>query len=178
MRYCTPMKSVAVAAALVLLAAASASAQRRPRPEPAPPQAPFVPQTLSTGGITTLPPPRPSSPFDVRPGTYAPRHNDPQPRHLGGAYTGLPYYNSAIGIGEYVPAPSAVAPRPEPPAAAPAPQSPPAPAPVPETPRVAVVHAPDTFYVIAGCYAGNRPPDPARLPKGCELGRLRILPIR
>ena len=176
------MKSVAVAAALVLLVAAGpgrpvsvAAQQRMHRPAPSPPPAPFVPPTLSTGGITTLPAPPPPGPFDARPGTYAPRYNDARPRYRGGSYTGLPYYDSAVGIGEYVPPPPPVVAPPQPPAP-PTPEPPRAPAPEPQ--RVAVAHAPDTFYVIAGCYAGNRPPDPARLPKGCDASKLRTLPIR
>src|SRR6185436_4962725 len=177
------MKSVAVAAALVLLLAVgpgtAAAQQRRHRPAPSPPPAPFVPQTLSTGGITTLPPPPRPGPFDARPRTYSPRYNDARPRHRGGSgYTGIPYYDGAVGIGEYVPAPAAVVAPPAEPAVAPAPEPPRAPAPAPEPPRVAVAHGPDTFYLIPGCYAGNKPPDPARLPKNCDLAKLRTLPVR
>src|SRR5436190_4614394 len=116
------MKSVAVAAALALLVAAGPVAgaqQRHHRPAPAPPPAPFVPQTLSTGGITTLPAPPPPGPFDARRGTYAPRYNNARPRYGGGSgYTGIPYYDSGVGIGEYVPpAPPVVAPAAEPPVA-------------------------------------------------------------
>ncbi len=32
-----------------------------------------------------------------------------------------------------------------------------------------------TFYVIPGCYAGDRPPQLATLPQGCDLARLRTL---
>jgi len=39
-------------------------------------------------------------------------------------------------------------------------------------------HAPDTFYVIPGCYAGNRPPNPDRLPKDCNVGKLKTTPVR
>ena len=39
--------------------------------------------------------------------------------------------------------------------------------------RPAAPAAPDTFYVIAGCYAGNRPPDDVVLPKGCDAQRVR-----
>jgi len=177
------MKSVAVAAALVLLIAAGPARvdaqQRHHRPVPAPPPAPFVPRTLSTGGITTLPaPPRPG-PFDARPGTYAPRYDHARPRHRGGVgYTGGSYYDTGVGIGEYIPPPSdVVAPTAEP-AVAPAPEPPRAPAPAPERPRVAAAHGPDLFYVISGCYAGNKPPDPARLPKNCDLAKLRTLPVR
>lgn len=55
--------------------------------------------------------------------------------------------------------------------AADAPVTPAVPAPVAQaTPR--------TFYVIPGCYAGDRRPDPSRLRRGCSLSRLRtIAPI-
>lgn len=33
--------------------------------------------------------------------------------------------------------------------------------------------APKTFYVIRGCYAGDRPPDPTLLPKDCDIGQVR-----
>jgi len=169
------MKSVALAAALVLLLAAGADAQRSGhRGRPTPPPAPFVPQTLSTGGITTLPaPPRPG-PFDARPRTYAPRYNNSRPRYGGGGYVGIPYFDT--GIGDYVPPPSAVVAPPAEPAGAPEP--PRAPAPSPEPPRVSVVHGPDTFYVIPGCYAGNHPPNIERLPKGCDVTKLRTVAVR
>ena len=49
----------------------------------------------------------------------------------------------------------------------------PAPAPLP----VPVVRAaPRTFYVIPGCYAGDRRPNPARLPSGCSMSKLRAVP--
>jgi hypothetical protein len=60
------------------------------------------------------------------------------------------------------------------------------PAPPPETavadPPVAAVTpppppaVPKTFYVIPGCYAGDRRPTSDRLPAGCDPRRLRVIP--
>jgi hypothetical protein len=38
--------------------------------------------------------------------------------------------------------------------------------------------APQTIYVITGCYAGNRPPVASALPTGCDISRLRALDPR
>jgi hypothetical protein len=47
----------------------------------------------------------------------------------------------------------------------------------PERPRSAVTLAePKTFYVIPGCYAGDRPPQKARLRAGCDASKLRKIP--
>jgi hypothetical protein len=35
---------------------------------------------------------------------------------------------------------------------------------------------PKTFYVIAGCYAGDKPPEAARLPPGCDMSRVKAIP--
>jgi hypothetical protein len=35
---------------------------------------------------------------------------------------------------------------------------------------------PKTFYVIPGCYAGDRPPDVNWLPAGCDMSKLRVVP--
>lgn len=59
------------------------------------------------------------------------------------------------------------------PRAAPAP--PPAAAPPPPPPAPGV---PKTFYVIPGCYAGDKRPDAGALPRGCDIGRLRTIPPR
>jgi len=117
--------------------------------------------------------PAPRTPFDARPGTYAPRYNDSHPRSR---YGGAPYYSGTVGIGEYVPAAESPSPDQRPPAALP-PSEPRPPAPVPEAPKDASLD-PDTYYVIPGCYAGNRPPKPARLPKGCDAAKLQEIPIR
>jgi len=47
------------------------------------------------------------------------------------------------------------------------------------TRRVEVINAPprppQTMYMIAGCYAGNRPPAAANLPKGCDVAKVRVI---
>ena len=60
----------------------------------------------------------------------------------------------------------------------PAQAAPPAPAPVvPPTPYVAGAPGrPKTFYLIPGCYAGDRRPAPESLAPGCSMNRLRVVP--
>jgi len=36
--------------------------------------------------------------------------------------------------------------------------------------------APKTLYVIPGCYAGDRPPKGAPLPRGCDPSKVRVIP--
>ena len=43
-------------------------------------------------------------------------------------------------------------------------------APAPAGPR-----PPQTIYAISGCYAGNRPPVAANLPKGCDIKNVRVV---
>lgn len=62
------------------------------------------------------------------------------------------------------------------PRAAPAP--PPAAAPPPPPPPPPAPGVPKTFYVIPGCYAGDKPPDRDALPRGCDIRRLRTIPPR
>src|SRR5437773_10904729 len=106
MLYCSSMKSVAVASFVLLLAAGASAQERRRHPhhEPSPPPAPFVPQTLSTAGITTLPPPPPPSPFAARPDTYAPHYDRPS-RFPGGSGYGLgaPVYVDLYSVLPYEP---------------------------------------------------------------------------
>ena len=45
-----------------------------------------------------------------------------------------------------------------------------------ERPPAAAPGVPKTFYVIAGCYAGDRPPRPEWLPPDCDLSRVRVIP--
>ena len=54
------------------------------------------------------------------------------------------------------------------------------PAPVaPPAPYVAGVPGrPKTFYIIPGCYAGDRRPEPETLKSGCDISRLRVIPPR
>jgi hypothetical protein len=37
---------------------------------------------------------------------------------------------------------------------------------------------PKTFYVIPGCYAGDRRPEPDLLPPGCDASKLKTVPPR
>jgi PEGA domain len=50
-------------------------------------------------------------------------------------------------------------------------ESTPRPAPAPPPPGV-----PKTFYVIPGCYAGDRPPQAERLPSNCNAANVRTIP--
>lgn len=36
--------------------------------------------------------------------------------------------------------------------------------------------APKTFYVVPGCYAGDRPPSRRQLPRGCDASKVRAVP--
>ena len=51
-----------------------------------------------------------------------------------------------------------------------------APAPEPEKYVGGVPGKPKTFYVIPGCYAGDRPPERDRIPRGCDVRKLRKIP--
>jgi hypothetical protein len=62
----------------------------------------------------------------------------------------------------------------EAPPATPGERATPAPVPAPQLPAA----PPKTFYVIRGCYAGDRRPLPEDLPAGCDLRRLRVIPPR
>jgi hypothetical protein len=44
-----------------------------------------------------------------------------------------------------------------------------------ETPRLAP-GLPKTFYVIPGCYAGDKRPDPEKLRPGCQASDVRVIP--
>ena len=61
----------------------------------------------------------------------------------------------------------------------PAPVAPPVVPATPPAPYVAGVPGrPKTFYVIPGCYAGDRRPEPESLKPGCDISRLRVIPPR
>jgi hypothetical protein len=60
--------------------------------------------------------------------------------------------------------------------AAPEPSLAPAPALSLTPPPPSVSGKPKTFYVIPGCYAGDKPPEAAWLPAGCDSSRLRVVP--
>src|SRR5436190_15535717 len=122
MRYCNPMRPMALASMLLLTASVASAdlanpAQRgqsnmrpappRTRPAPPPPAPPPAPQQpIVTPPFVTpqapppfVPTPQPQArtPFDATSRTYVPRY-DSRPRRRYGA----PYYNSAIGIGGLV----------------------------------------------------------------------------
>jgi hypothetical protein len=109
--------------------------------------------------------------FLARPGTFRPdRHRDLVPFGFGflGPQLVYPAIQPIIVVVAREPLEST---RVAPPVL-PAPVSPPA-------PYVAgAPGAPKTFYVIPGCYAGDRPPDPETLKPGCSISRLRVVPPR
>jgi hypothetical protein len=150
----------------------------RSRPAPPPPAPPRAPRPPVAAPPIVVPPsvPRPqtSSPFDATPRTYAPRYDARSRRRIG-----PPYYSSAIGIGELATGVDSAAVPEDVVAPSDSPEPSRLTSPVFEAPRtVAASHAPDTYYVIPGCYAGNRPPDPQRLPKDCDPRKLRTTPVR
>lgn len=115
--------------------------------------------------------------FRAAPATFAPGFDEPpriDPRFLlcCGGFPGtvflspVPWWAAQPQV-VYVPVIVRDAPR-----AAPPPAVPPAPAP-PPAPGV-----PKTFYVIPGCYAGDRPPDPDALPRNCDVAKVRVIPPR
>src|SRR5689334_18828754 len=187
MRYCNPMRLGALVPTIVLMACVASAHTSRPgsrgqsgRPAPPPPSPPAAPQQpIVTPPFVTpqaQPPfvPTPSSqtrsPFDATSRTYAPRY-DSRPRRRYGP----PYYSSAVGIGELATgSPSVAVPDDVPSAFA----GPPLTTPVFERPVVVASRGPDTYYVIPGCYAGNRPPNPQRLPKGCDAKNVKTTPVR
>jgi hypothetical protein len=116
--------------------------------------------------------PQPQDVFRARPGTYRP---DRRPPLLPPIYGGLGpawFYPEVQPIIVVIPR-EAFEPAPvAPPPVLPAPVDPPAPY-VPGPPG-----RPQTFYVIPGCYAGDRAPEPESLKPGCSISRLRVIPPR
>lgn len=108
--------------------------------------------------------------FRARPDTYVQRYDRLLPRHRqihpGGAFYVIiaPYetitYRNGLEARTSNVAPSNPAP------------SPPAPSPLARSPLA----PPKTFYVIPGCYAGDKPPSADRLPPTCDITKLRIVP--
>lgn len=49
-------------------------------------------------------------------------------------------------------------------------------APTEPRPPAATGGAPKTFYVIPGCYAGDKPPRVGPLPRGCDASKVRRIP--
>ena len=182
------MRFVALVSTIVLAASIANAQTARPgsrsqsgRPAPPPPSPPAAPQQpIVTPPFVSpqapppfVPPPaaQTRSPFDATSRTYAPRYDGRQRRRYG-----PPYYSSASGIGELLNR-SNVAAAPE--DVAPFDAGGPLTSAVYERPPVVVAsRGPDTYYVIPGCYAGNRPPSPQRLPKGCDAKNVKTTPIR
>jgi len=91
-------------------------------------------------------------------------------RGFGSAvFESVPYLGppDPVYVPVYVPAPVVYVPLPAPAPAPPAPAS--DSASVTTAPR-----RPEKFYVIPGCYAGNKPPQPEALPAGCDIQKLRV----
>ncbi|HUK35342.1 MAG TPA: hypothetical protein VLV86_15605 [Vicinamibacterales bacterium] len=172
------MKPSAVTLAFLLLASAAA-AQQMPsrlssskRPSTRRSIAPAPPIITQPARPPSASQPSQPSPFDAGPRTYAPRYT---PRYETPSRIERPgyssrFYGGAIGVGDEG------APASDQQAAAD--QAGPYPPQSRELPIVMAPHAPDTFYVIPGCYAGNRPPNPDRLPKDCNVGKLKTTPVR
>jgi hypothetical protein len=133
---------------------------------------PGVPPAVAVPPPSLLSPLRPLLPFEARPRTYAPRYDpryDRIPRR--GGYYG-PYYSSGLGLDDVTQPATAFPPDSDGPQLLyPPPQA--APAPVAVLP-----HAPDTYYVIPGCYAGNHKPTPAELSKNCDIAKMKTTPVR
>lgn len=96
--------------------------------------------------------------FHARPRVFGPQ-----------VFASAPVYAASpdtVYVPVYVPGPIVYVPVP-PAAAVPTPRA--FSEPVTPAPRT-----PQTFYVIPGCYGGNRPPDPETLPAGCDIEKLRV----
>jgi len=179
------MRFAALVSAIVLAASIANAQAARPgsrsqsgRLAPPPPSVPAAPQQpIVTPPFVTPQPPiatppsaQTRSPFDATPRTYAPRYDGRQRRR-----NGPPYYSSASGIGELLNRSGTAAPQ----DAAQFDAGDPLTSPVYERPPVVVAsRGPDTYYVIPGCYAGNRPPNTQRLPRGCDAKDVKTTPIR
>jgi len=124
---------------------------------------PVVPPAVAVPPASALSPLRPSSPFEARPRTYAPRY-DPRYDRIR-----PPYFSGGFGFEDLTQAPPPDAVFPVDNAGQPIPQIPPV---------VVLPHTPDTYYVIPGCYAGNHPPTKERLPQGCDIAKLKSTPVR
>lgn len=48
--------------------------------------------------------------------------------------------------------------------------------PVPAVPAPVIVGVKKTVYVIPRCYAGDKPPEVSRLPPGCDLRDMKVIP--
>jgi hypothetical protein len=150
------MNRTAIAAAVLAwtLAGLNAGAQTKSASEM------YWDAVRSSSGPIGLPQAVPDDPR-ARPPVFRP------PIFTGGPYVVPPPEPTYVPV--YVPGPTVyvpivVAPPPEP-----AHEATPAAPPAPRVPR-----APQKFYVLPGCYVGNRPPDPAALPDRCDTANTRV----
>ena len=158
------------AALMLALAPAAAHAQDGLRSASLP-ERPLSPSLVTQDGFRAgpgtyrPPPPRPAHPI-YGSGYPWPIYGYPgYPGPVYGYGYGYPYTDPVIVVN--IP-PDAI--RPAAPAPPPAPVAPP-------TPYIAGTPGrPKTFYVIPGCYAGDRRPEPESLPPGCRISRLRVVP--
>ena len=126
-----------------------------------------LPERPMTHSLT----PRPDDVFLAGPGTYRPNRNGIFTPVFGGF--GVPLYPVVqpiivVQIPREALESSRVAPVPVLP-----------PPVIPPAPYVAGVPGqPKTFYIIPGCYAGDRRPEPETLKPGCDISRLRVVPPR
>ena len=201
------MRLLVAAAALAAMCVSTASAQvasgvgRVPgiSVQPAPVAPPPVPAPRHHGGARQHPP-APSSGRDAGAGpapdlflagpkTYAPRFNRPFRRGIIPPLAPIPYlpyfpayttYPQPVVIVQDDVHPYVVDARERP--GSPAremPDAAPGPAPASaDPPRPVVAAKPKTLYVIPRCYAGDRRPLADELPKGCDIGALRVIPPR
>ena len=148
------------------------AAPPRTRPTPQPP-VPSLDHPLPYNFNAVKPAPllgreRTPAPFRVPPGYYNRQHPLAAiPYGYYGYGYSEPDYTDASAPRQQEAPPAATAP-----AASERPQSEPAPVPVPVP---VVPHPPQTMYVIPGCYGGNVPPMKEKLPKGCDIAKLRLL---
>jgi hypothetical protein len=119
----------------------------------------------------SVPPPPSRGDYRAGPRTYRPDPRRRSPLPVFGYYgpqLAYPYEDPYVQpIIVVVPSDATRAAQPAPPPA------PPAVAPTPYVPGPP--GRPKTFYLIPGCYAGDRRPEPASLAPGCSMTGLRIV---
>jgi hypothetical protein len=97
------------------------------------------------------------------------RPSRPQRPGSGPIYGSVPFYAAPepVYVPVYVPGPVVYVPVPAP--------APPPPAPGENSAGITPApRRPERFYVIPGCYGGNKPPEPRVLPAGCDIEKLRV----
>ena len=118
------------------------------------------------------PPPSRADGYRAGPGTFRPGpHRRSQLPVFGYYGPQLAYPYEAYPYDQPYPQPIIVVPLPS--ETRPAQVAPPAAAPAPYV--AGAPGRPKTFYVIPGCYAGDRRPEPGSLAAECSLTRLRIV---